>query len=46
MDTKGEWKSVPSAGLHAMVTVVIPLRGFSSGMFSANEFLRRGSGAA
>lgn len=37
---------VPSTELDAMVTEVIPLRGFSSGNFSANEFLRRDAGAA
>jgi len=37
---------VPSAGLDATVTDVIPLRGFSSANFSANESLRREAGAA
>lgn len=44
--TQGEWKSVAFTGLDVMVTTVIPLRGFSSGNFSANEFLRRDAGGA
>lgn len=46
MGAQGEWKSVAHAGLDVTVTVVIPLREFSSGNFSASEFLRRGAGAA
>lgn len=46
MGTQGEWKSVAPAGLDVMATVVIPLRGFSSGNVSANEYLRRDAGAA
>lgn len=46
MGTQEQWKSMAPAGLNAVVTVGTPLREFSSGNFSENEFLRIDAGAA